>query len=154
MCAQSLQSCPTLCEPWAVARQAPLSMDSPVENTGSGLPSPLQRVLGPREGTCICCVSLPGTGRQLLHRYCHLGSPEIPHEWTHLRDRSRPTCRGWICGCQAGEWEREALGVWASRCKPSHVRLINKVLLDSTGSRTQYPVINHDGKEHEGECIW
>ena len=30
----------------------------------------------------------------------------------------------------------------------------NKDLLYSTGNYIQYPVINHDGKEYEKECIY
>ena len=30
----------------------------------------------------------------------------------------------------------------------------NKVLLNSTGTYIQYPVINHSGKEYEKECIY
>ena len=30
----------------------------------------------------------------------------------------------------------------------------NKVLLYSTGNYSQYPVINHNGKEKEKECIY
>ena len=42
-----------------------------------------------------------------------------------------------------------------SRCKPVYIEWINnKVLLYSTGSYIQYPVINHDGKECEKECIY
>ena len=36
MFAQSLQLCPTLCDPWPVACEAPLSMWSPGKNTGVG----------------------------------------------------------------------------------------------------------------------
>jgi len=40
-------------------------------------------------------------------------------------------------------WESEV-----SRCKLLHIELINnKVLLYITGNYTQYPVINHNGKE-------
>ena len=43
------------------------------------------------------------------------------------------------------EWE---LGV--SRCKLLYIEWKNnKVLLYSTGNYIQYPVINHDGKEHK-----
>ena len=46
-----------------------------------------------------------------------------------------------------GGMERE-FGV--SRCKLLHIGWINnKVLLYSTGNYIQYPVINHNGKEHE-----
>ena len=40
------------------------------------------------------------------------------------------------------------------RCKLLHIEWIdNKVLLYSTGNYIQYPGINHNGKEHEKECI-
>ena len=38
--AKSLQSCPTLCSPWTVARQAPLSMGFSRQGHWSGLPFP------------------------------------------------------------------------------------------------------------------
>ena len=60
------------------------------------------------------------------------------------------------CGCQGGEceggmdWE---FGI--SRYKLSYVEWINnKVLLYSTGNHIQYPVINHNGKEYEKECMY
>ena len=40
MHAKSLQSCPTLCDPWAVAHQAPLSMGFSRQKYWSGLPCP------------------------------------------------------------------------------------------------------------------
>ena len=41
-----------------------------------------------------------------------------------------------------------------SRCKMVHIEWINnKVLLYSTGDYIQYPVINHNGKKYEKECI-
>ena len=60
------------------------------------------------------------------------------------------------CGCQRGggrggkDWE-----FWISRCKLLHIGWINnKVLLYSPGNYIQYPVINHNGKEYEKECIY
>ena len=42
-----------------------------------------------------------------------------------------------------------------SRCKLLHTGWINnKVLLYSTGSSIQYPVINHHGKEYRKEYIY
>ena len=38
--AKSLQSCPTLCDPWTVAHQAPLSMEFSRQEYWSGLPFP------------------------------------------------------------------------------------------------------------------
>ena len=40
-----------------------------------------------------------------------------------------------------------------SRCKLLYTEWINnKVLLYSTGNYSQYPVVNHNGKEDEKEC--
>ena len=48
------------------------------------------------------------------------------------------------------EWEA---GV--SRCKLLYREWINnKVLLYSRGNYTQYPMINHNGKEYENECVY
>ena len=42
-----------------------------------------------------------------------------------------------------------------SRCNLLSIEWINnKVLLYSTGNYSQYPVINHNGKEYERECIY
>ena len=41
-----------------------------------------------------------------------------------------------------------------SRCKLLHRDWINnKVLLNSIGNYIQYPVVNHNGKEYEKECM-
>ena len=48
-CAQSLQSCPTLCNLWTVAGQAPLSMAFSRQGYWSGLP-------------CLPSVDLPDLG--------------------------------------------------------------------------------------------
>ena len=42
-----------------------------------------------------------------------------------------------------------------SRCKLVYIEWIdNKVLLYSTGNYIQYPMINHNGKEYEKECMY
>ena len=41
-----------------------------------------------------------------------------------------------------------------SKDKPLYPEWMNKVLLYSTGNYMQYPVISHNGKEYEKECIW
>ena len=53
-------------------------------------------------------------------------------------------------GCGGGlDWE---FGI--SRCKLVYREWINsKVLLYSTGNHSQYPVINHNGKEYEKICV-
>ena len=57
------------------------------------------------------------------------------------------------CGCQGGGGKMETeLGT--SKCKLVHTeRINNKDLLYRTTNDIQYPVINHNGKEHEKECI-
>ena len=60
------------------------------------------------------------------------------------------------CGCQG---EREVGGKdWEtviSRCKVLHTEWVNnRVLLYSIGNYIQYPVINHNGKDYEKECIY
>ena len=48
------------------------------------------------------------------------------------------------------EWE-----VGVSRCKVLYTeRINNKVLLYSTENYTEYPTINHNGKEYKKECIY
>ena len=61
--------------------------------------------------------------------------------------------RGQTCGRQGGgcgeDW---VFGI--SRCKLMYIGGINMVLLHSSRSCIQYPVINHNGKEHEKEYIY
>ena len=64
-----------------------------------------------------------------------------------------------ICCCQGGGGqgsEERCIGRLDSRCKPLYIEWINKKVLTvhSTGNYTQYPVINHSGKEHEKEWIY
>ena len=75
---------------------------------------------------------------------------KIGCKWTYLQNRNRFTdienrlvAKGE--GCSRGEMEWE-FGI--SRCKLSHIGWINnEVLLYSTGSYIQDPVINHNGEE-------
>ena len=60
------------------------------------------------------------------------------------------------CGCQGGG---DGIGmdceVGISRCKLLYTGWINnKVLLYNTRNYIQYPLINHNGKEYEKECIY
>ena len=90
-------------------------------------------------------------------RYLHLYvESKIWHKWTYLRNRSRLTDVGtdlWLLGAGGGEGMDWEFGV--SRCKLFYIGWINnKVLLYSTGNYIQYPVIKHNGKEYEKECIY
>ena len=59
------------------------------------------------------------------------------------------------CGCQVGVGGGLDSEFGVSRCKLLYREWINnKVLLYSTGSYIQYPVINHNGKEYEKEYIY
>ena len=58
-------------------------------------------------------------------------------------------------GCQGeGDWGRMEWEVGVSRYKLLYREWINnKVVLYSTGNYTQYPEINHNGKEYKEERI-
>ena len=73
MCAKSLQSWPTLCDPVEPSRLL-CPRDSPGKNTGVSLPcSSSRRSSPPRDGIHIPYVSCINI--QVLYHYCHLGSP-------------------------------------------------------------------------------
>ena len=51
-------------------------------------------------------------------------------------------------------WGRDAVGGGVRKYKLLNTEWINKnVLLYSTVNHSQYPMINHKGKEHKKECI-
>ena len=67
-----------------------------------------------------------------------------------LTHRHREQTFGYQEGGGGMDWE---FGI--SRYKLLYVEWINhKVLQYSTGNYIQYPVINHNGKEYEKECIY
>ena len=61
----------------------------------------------------------------------------------------------YLYGCQElrRRWESKELGVWDQQMQTVTITgwINNKVLPYSTGNYIQYPVINHNGKEHEKE---
>ena len=84
---------------------------------------------------------------------------KIWHRWTHLWNRNRLTCID--NKLVVAKEEEDGRGMdWefgTSRCKLLPIEWINnKVLLYSIGSyiTIYYPVINHNGKGHEKECIY
>ena len=76
------QSCPILCNPWTVARQAPLSMGSPRQEYSSGLPFPSPEGSSQcRDGTCISrvvCIGRYWSGL-LFPSPGYLPNPRIEH---------------------------------------------------------------------------
>ena len=57
-------------------------------------------------------------------------------------------------GCQRGGSGGMDWNFGISRCKLLYIeRINNKDLWYSTGNYIQYPVINHNGKEYDKECI-
>ena len=71
----------------------------------------------------------------------------------NLSMKQKQTCRRreQTCGCKGGgmDWEFGII-----RYKLLYIEWINnKVLLYNTGSYIPYPVINHNGKEYEKECM-
>ena len=58
----------------------------------------------------------------------------------------------WWLPREEGDGRKLDLEFGISRCKLVHVEWINnRVLLCSTGTYIQYPVINHNGKDYEKE---
>ena len=86
----------------------------------------------------------------LVRELCQKVSQELWKEcvWNHGHREQTSGCQEG--GCWGGmEWE-----VGVSRCKLLYIEWINsKVLLYSTGNYIQYPMINHNGKEHRKECL-
>ena len=70
VCVLVTQLCPTLCDPWTVAHQAPLSMGFPRQEYWSGLPFPFLRIF-PTQGWNL---GLPHC-RQILYWWSHQESP-------------------------------------------------------------------------------
>ena len=67
---------------------------------------------------------------------------------THSQTESRLVVKGMRHGSET-DWE---FGI--SRYKLVYIKWVGKVFLYSPGSYTQYPVINHNGKEYEKECTY
>ena len=53
-----------------------------------------------------------------------------------------------------GEGQGGGLGAGIGRRKLLYTEWISKALLHNTGNDTQYPVINHNGKEYEKEYVY
>ena len=93
------QSCLTLCDPWTVAHQAPLSMDFPGRNTGVRCHFLLQGILPTQRANCVSFVSCIGMWI-LYHRVTWEAS--VPYSsqhfsgtalWSKLPSSPWPTCR-------------------------------------------------------------
>ena len=79
---------------------------------------------------------------------------KIRHKWTYLRDRLTDMENRLVVVKDEGDVGGKNWEFGINRCKLLYIEWINnKILLYSTGDYTQYPVINHNGKEHEKECI-
>ena len=79
---------------------------------------------------------------------CLLCSRTFPLSWFPIQPTKRKRLRP--RGREGMDWE---LGI--SRCKVLHTgRINNEAPLYSAGDCTQYPVINHNGKEYEKECMY
>ena len=101
MCAQSLQSCPTLCDPKGCSTPgSSVSGDSAGKNTGVDCHALLQGFFltqGSKPGLLHC--------RQILYQLSHQGSPRIL-EWVAYPFSSRSSRpRNWTgVTCVAGRW--------------------------------------------------
>ena len=74
---EAAQPCPTLCDPWTAAHQAPQSMGFSSQAHWSGVPRPSQRIF-------LTQGSSPGLlhWRQMLYRLSHQGS--LLHTHPHV----------------------------------------------------------------------
>ena len=63
--AKSLLSCPTLCDPWTIVHQAPLSMESPDKNIGVDCYALLQGIFPTQRSNP--CLYISCVGRWVLY---------------------------------------------------------------------------------------
>lgn len=111
------------------------------------------------EGSKGLCSNLDGPRHYHTKQSKSERERQIPYDITYMRTLKYDTgqyiyetkadsqTRRQTCGCQGKVWE---FGI--SRSKLTHIGWIhNKVLLYGTGNWIPYPVIKHDGKEHEKE---
>ena len=70
VCVQLLRSCPTLCDPWTVARQTPMCMGFCQQDTGVGSHAPLQGIFL-TQGSNVHLLHW----RQVLYQLSHQGAP-------------------------------------------------------------------------------
>ena len=95
--------------------------------------------------------------RQIPYDNTYMVEFKIRHRWTYLQNRNRLTdIENRPVVTKVGEVEEGRSGsLGISRCKLLYIGWMNnKVLLYSTGNYIQYPVINHNGKEYEIDCIY
>ena len=74
VCVLVTQLCPTLCDPWTVAHQAPLSMGFPRQEYWSGLPFPFLRIF-PTQGWNLGLLPC----RQILYHLSHQESLRVAY---------------------------------------------------------------------------
>ena len=143
----------------------PRPWDSPGKNTGVGchFPSPMHEsekwkwscsVVSDSATPWTAAYQAPpsiGFSRQQYWSWVSLPSPKIWHKWTHLWKRNRLTVienKHMFTKEVSGEWINWKF--WISRYELLYVKYINsKDLPYSTGNYSQYPLINHKGKEYE-----
>jgi len=105
-----LKSCLTLCDPWTVVRQAPLSTEfSREEYWKSCSISYFRGFSQPRDCNCISCISC--IGRQIL---CHWGTKEALRKLVHACRLSHFSC----VQLSVTLWTT-SLSIWFSRQKYS-----------------------------------
>ena len=71
-----------------------------------------------------------------------------------VKQKQTPRHREQTCGCQERRgWRKKDREFGVSRYKLDLGWMCNNILLCGTGNYMQSPVINHNGKEYEKECI-
>ena len=76
--------------------------------------------------------------------------PKIWHKWTYQQNRNRLIRhREQTSGCQQEKGRGMYWEFGVGRCKVLHLEWIsNKLLVYRRGNYIQYPVVDHNGKEH------
>ena len=107
------QSCLTLCDPWTIAHQTPLSMGFSSKNTGVGCHALLQQVFPPQEPN----PGLPRC-RWILYRLSLQGVFCVTL-FIYLSLAGSSLLRGLLSSCGASWWRLCCSLVWAPRCVAS-----------------------------------
>ena len=82
------------------------------------------------------------------------------YKQTNLKNRNGPTDKENRLFVASGVGGGGGLGVWNGSLGLANANKVyigwinNKVLLYSTGNYIQYPIIKHNGKEYDRECIY
>ena len=115
-CCLGVQSCPTLCDPWTVAHQAPLSMGFSRQEYWSGLPfpSPTQSIEAKMTWFTFLGISQASLPKPVLVTWCRPANCFFPEFRPHLNSVSISSWIKKFCYSIHPNWPRVLL-VYCSR---------------------------------------